>query len=395
MSRRRRTLFEEYDGPVAHITVYKYGAMFTPVERHKQNSKHNISTQILDRPAIISKIYHLLSIHRQKTEEALQQNKILKQCHLKPCHDCSSSLHIALQKAIRLCYNQKIGESRLYPVGELFLELFHCGGDTSALFSPLLDANLIRRSHSGNEILYPKKDAANIHITFEYYLNHVCNINTTVISDSQFAASIKNTDLINKEIGHNSGILPLSAAIHKRDPAFVLILLRYGADPFHSLEANSSSYEDHIRNPTENVIDDLNGLFLFKNTAFSDNICAQLAAEEAKVWTCLTYIRRAVPGIDLTSCTHIITSSGYDSDDKVNEPRKPVPMGPKYNLLPKLADKIDLKFFKKTSSLKQLCRCVVRQKLQANCKTIGSIPKGINLLPLPRLLKDYLDLQTD
>jgi len=397
MSRRQRTLLEDdSSNVVGYITVYKFGTKFISAQKSsyvRRNPLSLRSTENIDRPILISEIFKLLHLHRRNSQALGQRRKLLRKLgdesenyHFhKTC--CPAWIHRALYRAIRLCHDMKICESRLYPIGELFLELFMCCGDTYALYSPILDNNLAYLCHASSDILYPLKDQRNVHSSFEYYLRHVCN--------SRCSQGI---DYVNQEIGHHSGVLPLTAAVHKRDPVLVLTLLRYGADPYSIVRQEESDSNIHItlRNPIQHAIDDLNGLFLFKNTAFSDSVCAKLAVEEEKVWTCLTYIRRAVRGIDFTSCTHVITTSDYDSDEEEAEKKKPTtPPSPKYNLLPKLANKIDLTFFKETSSLKQLCRCVIRDSLKANWRKIGNIPRAVNQLPIPAPLKQYLDLQTD
>lgn len=234
-------------------------------------------------------------------------------------------------------------------------------------------------------ILYPNHVLNENKTAFEYYLHHISNV--------KGGKGNKVFDFVNQEIDHYSGILPLSAAVQKRDPSVVLVLLRYGADPF--LSSVDSSFDDKMQNPTEQLIDDLNGLYLFKNTGFSEETRAKLETEEAKVWECLSYFRRAVPGIPLTSTTHIITTIDEGDTNCVQYIDDRFLAKQMYGIHPRIAETIDINFFKPTVSLKHLSRCAIRGQLKRNRSNITSVPKGISMLPLPSPLKSYLDLQID
>lgn len=361
---------------IGHITVYTYGKLFSPAFNNREKRDRNtMGSKVIDRPGLISKIHHLLEIHRARRERNIIQGTT-----------CRIHTHKALMKAIRLCYEQKICDSKLYPVGDLFLELFLCTGNSCAIFSILLGGHMT--SHLMNtdvNILYPNQVMKDNITAFEYYLHHISNV----------SGGKGNTlfDFVNQEIDQYSGILPLSAAVQKRDPSVVLVLLRYGADPF--LSSVDSSYDDKMQNPTEQLIDDLNGLFLFKNTGFSEETRAKLETEEAKVWECLSYFRRAVPGIPLTSTTHIITTidEGDTNCEQYIDNRFLVKQ--MYGIHPGIVQTIDINFFKATVSLKHLSRCAIRGQLKRNRSNITSVPKGISMLPLPSQLKSYLDLQID
>lgn len=364
---------------LGYVTIYKYGKLFAPAvhqkfrrTRSEQRANHG---SLLDRPGLISKIHSLLEIHRELRKENCKRKT-----------KCSIGVHYSLLKAIRLCFEQKICESKLYPVGNLFLELFLCTGNTSSIFSILLEGQQTMTSHLMNtdvNILYPKHMFDENKEAFEYYLQHVSSVDVQ--------SGIIKLDIVNREIDPDSGTMPLAAAVQKRDPSLVLVLLKYGADPFMS-SVNSSFDDERIQNPTEQLIDDLNGLFLFKNTGFSEETRAKLAAEETKVWEILSYFRRAVPGIPLTSTNHIVTTLDEEDTDCVEYVDDRFLAKQMYGIHPRIVETINIDFFKPTASLKHLSRCAIREWLKAK---VTSIPKGISILPLPPKLKAYVDLQLD
>ena len=376
----RRQSSDGNSSVIGHITVYKYGKLFSPMVPQKCRKANKVQgSKTFDRPGLISKIHHLLEVHRTKRTENARGNT-----------RCSSNMHNALLKVIRLCYEQKICDSKLYPVGDLFLELFICSGNSYAIFSILLDGHMTLTSqlmNTGVNILYPDHVHSDNKTSFEYYLHHISNI-------KRFDGDTY-LDYVNHEIDKHSGTTPLAAAVQKRDPILVLTLLRYGADPF--LSSDDTSFDYRTQNPTEQVIDDLNGLFLFKNTDFSPETRAKLATEESKMWEILSYFRRAVPGIPLTSTNHIVTTTSENEveQDCVEYVDDRCLAKQMYGIHPRIAETIDFDFFKPTLSLKHLCRCSIRDSLKKNRFIATSIPKGISALPLPTKLKRFLDLQED
>ena len=373
---------KKIESVIGHITVFEYGKLYAPV-LHRRTAKtwgtdmSKIGSEVMDRPKLISKIHHLLHIHRSQRKRNLLHNS-----------KCSSKLHRALQKVIRLCLVQNIGESQLYPVGNLFLELFECSGNSTAIFSILLDGMTVTHCASRDfTILYPTESSREENKeAFEYYLKHLCHCDRT-------AHGSLTADFLNQEIEPFTCMSPLSAAVQKRDPEIILILLRYGADPFLAL--GDPLFDERVRDPTEQLVDDLNGLYLFKNTGFNEETKSKLAEEEIKVLKCLNYIRRSVKRIPLTSSNHIVTSVEQDDSSEIQtDDEKSVEKA--YNLHPQILENFQASHLNGLASLQQLCRCAVRATLQSRqSNSMFSIPKCISFLPLPNQLKNYLDLQYD
>lgn len=381
--RGRRSKSGRESSVIGYITVYKYGKMFSPVcdlgtrpKSKVQRSICGLTSKLFDRPGLISKIHHLLDIHRKRRAKNISEQSL-----------CSAKFHKEMLAIIRTCYEENICESRLFPVGELLSDLLYCTSSSEPVFSILLNGQGLTsmhvRSQMDKNILYNQSDNEQ---AFEYYLHHIC---------SARRLSYGSVDYLNTEIDPAFGLTPLSAAVQKRDPGLLLILLRYGADPF--IASVYSDLDDRTYNPVEQLIDDLNGLFLFKNSSTNKETCATLAAEEAKVWQCLMYIRRCVSGIPLKSTTHIVTSYDDDAvdDSQIEYMDDRFLAKQMYGVHPGIAKLIDFSFFKPTVSLKHQCRCAIRSHLQQNQTKISSLPKAISSLPLPTKLKEYLDLQTD
>lgn len=365
-TRRTAGLFQENGLTfVQHITEYEYGKVYHPVV--SANKRHYLEIFkkkcLLDRADLISKIHQLLVDHRLNRE-----------CR----NQCPSRLHKAMKVAIRSCYENNIGESCLYPVGELFHELNLCEGSSKALFSVVLHKAPLDR------VLYLSAEQTDIQSAFSYYLKHVCAIRTVGLKTQ--------IDLLNTEVDAVHCVLPLQAAIQKKDPSLVLCLLKYGADPLQVTKVHFDNDVMQYTSPAKQIIDDLNSLFALKNSGFilNPHTRKQLAKTEEKAWTILRYIRRTVSVIPLTSSTHIVTcSEGEDNDTE--EEKCEIPL---YSVHPKIADIIDMDFFK-LASLQQSCRCAIRGQLKNNFSKVSNVPKGIELLPLPQVLKSYLNLESD
>lgn len=352
-----------------YIQIYDYGKLYSPPLLERSSAGCAFPRRKLDRVDLISNIYHLLRVHKMRQAWNRRSQK-----------GCSAKVHKALKSAIFSCFEHRISESRLYPVGELFYELYACTGGSLALFSILFE-NAIP-----DAILYPSKKKDDMYDAFQYYLHHVGCIQTGFNS--------KVVDLINTQIETEPGmfiVLPLTAAVQKRDPVLILSLLKFGADPL--LCVSSSDVQSHYT-PAKHLIDDLNGFYMFKNSGFNENTRAKLAEQEARAWTCLDYIRRAVPTLPLTSSTHITTCQEDENEDESiweEEDKERVISLPMYSIHPRLAEQINMDFFQ-LASLKHLCRCTIRRQLKSNVGKVPNVPKGIKYLPLPQMLKSYLNL---
>ena len=359
---------------VQYITVYEYGKMYSPpmYQKKPRDLKHRSRPKsCFDRTDLIANIHHLLSVHRMKRE-----------CSQRSLKRCSNKFHKALKAVIRSCFENKIGTSCLYPVGQLFYELYACTGGSVSLFSIIMD------NITPDDILYPSKCEVDLYTAFDYYLQHVCNI--------QISGRKKPVNLLNCEIDTYPGlcnILPLSAALQKRDPVLVQSLVKFGANPLLCTSLAQARDPYQCLSPTKLILDDLNGLYMFKNAHFDNATRLKLAEQEVKACMCLGVIRRAVPRLPLDSSTHVITCSEDEGFTETEHAESSVEI-PMYSIHPKLAETVNMDFFK-LGSLKHLSRCAIRERLKSNWKKLANIPKGVTLLPLPKVMKSYLNLEDD
>ncbi|KAH3773256.1 hypothetical protein DPMN_174614 [Dreissena polymorpha] len=107
---------------IGHITVYKFGTKFTPVQTRKTRFVLPSNRKLhCDRPALISKIHHLLAIHGQETQGSHKRLRIYEPDSLhelnsdgypvisraESCHN----IHREIQLAIRQNNEEQINES--------------------------------------------------------------------------------------------------------------------------------------------------------------------------------------------------------------------------------------------------------------------------------------------
>ena len=372
-SRKTRKYWTIMDGDVLNrVTVYKFGKVFAPKASRRTCESGS------DRPGLISKIHHLLQVH--SAQRLINKTNNRSSCQI---------LHIALFKAIRACFERNISESKLFPIKNLFLELLYCEGNLSSIFSILSSSHV---AHPAVNILYNSNREENSR-ALDYYLQQISTLEV-----EEFGVNTgKPLDIINQELNMISHRLPLSMALVKRDPALVLTLLRHGAEPLKSIYNTSDcTIEDEDEpNHVEQLVDDLNGFVIFQSTGFTESTRNILAAEEKKVRACLTYFLRSVPSIVLSSSNHVDTNmDGSDDDDeteKVDRVKTPVePERQTYDIHPLVAATLNMGYFTETPKLTHLCRCAVRRQIKETNKL--SIPLAIECLPLPKMVKEYLDL---
>lgn len=373
MERRKiRKYWTIMDGGVLNrVTVHSSGKIFAPKVSRRPRFTAGWPN---DRPGLISTIHDLLQVH--SAQRMVNASNRRKSCNI---------LHNALYKAIRMCFEQNISESKLFPIRNLFLELLYCDGNLASIFSILSSGHV---THPAVNILYNNQPEENLR-AFEYYLHHISTIQT-----EEFGAQTgKPLDIINKETDSISHSLPLSVALVKREPALVLSLLRHGADPLRTI--HSLGNEDDP-NHVEQLIDDLNGFVLFQSTGFTETTRNILAMEEKKAWSCYSYFLRSVPSIVLSSESHITTNTD-DNDNDEAEGKMSMqieePVRRTYQIHPLVAANLNMDYFMQTPKLMHICKCAIRRQIKEANKL--SIPSAVHSLPLPATIKDYLDLMKD
>ena len=294
--------------------------------------------------------------------------------------------HRFLYHALRRCYEKNHDDCAF--IIEILREIYACEGSLMAIFSILLPRHVTKNSFFLNmkmNALYPgcnsglhREDTVS---AFEFYLKHICKSNESFEEPNIPGPSLDN--VINEEfdINRSASFTPLSAATSSRDPHFVLLLLRYGADPFY---ISQKFTEELPQDPVANVIKGLNSIILFKNSFFGEETLSVLSEEEEKGMQCIQFISRAVVFIPLVENMHFQAS---DADETPGENRKR-----EYNLHPKLSARMDLPSITGPRPLQHLCRIRVRKTLVEGSTCRGTLPSLIDRLPLPTPLKHYIDL---
>ena len=150
-----------------------------------------------------------------------------------------------------------------------------------------------------------------------------------------------------------TGITPLIQACKEWQPHRILLLLRHGAD--------TSATWLGFQNPIMALLLTPHEVYL-KKDVFT----------EQKLKLCIRYYSRATSRIRVQEIKEKL-AEGFQ--EKLDGWEKFVPENR----------------YKKPTELKHLCRCSIRTSLQGN----RNLPSGIDELPLPGLLKEYIDLQID
>lgn len=154
-----------------------------------------------------------------------------------------------------------------------------------------------------------------------------------------------------------------------RFPETLIKVLEYG------LFANSEPGEDHIGKLLTGII----GVILNS----SQNACERHADYTKRIIKAGNALLRAVPHVNVCE---LLKTQRLTVRDKENMTRSIVQQMSAPNLLPQLK-------FRCTGpqDLQHLCRITIRRALYDNWK----LPQGITLLPLPTMMKDYINLRYD
>ncbi|OWF53942.1 hypothetical protein KP79_PYT13193 [Mizuhopecten yessoensis] len=292
---------------------------------------------------------------------------VLRSHRTKRERECLCVEHHCLYSALRLCFENR--DVLQCTATDLLNEILHCEGSLQPIFSILLPGHVIKSNVNINtHTLYPgfssrilRKQATQ---AFEFYLHNICELKSLTKNGKR---------VIDTEFDNCDNFTPLIAACMRRDPSLIMLLLRYGADPFCV-----SSDEDSPVDPIDTLISGLNSVCLFKNSSVDVETRAALTAEESKGMHCLQLIFRAVKNIPFSQNKHFETQMEEEQVEKKKA----------YNLHPRLAVMIDTERFSGVRNLQHLCRLTIRER-------IGRTPTAIPSLPLPAVMKQYLDLQLD
>ncbi len=180
------------------------------------------------------------------------------------------------------------------------------------------------------------------------------------------------------------GSTPLLLACHSINPAAVLLLLRYGADPLRSGQVHRV-IGIQFQHPLYVLLTKLNASVFWLShhqhldMPLREQFFKTHDRQVEDIRQCLCYFSRAVAQLP-------IGLAGDGSTIRDN-------LGKVFYLHPKQADAVPST---RTSDPPELChwsRCLIRNHLQQHSRL--SLPSSIQKLPLPDLLKRYVDLLVD
>ena len=185
-------------------------------------------------------------------------------------------------------------------------------------------------------------------------------------------------DMVNCPVLNSRGSTPLLLACHSLEPKSVLLLLRYGADPLRPGQLH------HIiglqfQHPLYVLVTKLNVSVFWRNhnrhmdQDVHERFLSRQNEQDTNLRLCLRFLSRAMTSLPITTKPQKTNSKSTFQLHKYFE-----------DLLPKNRTT-------EPAELSQWCRFTIRKAL-GQC---GQLPTGINTLPLPTSLKDYVDLLMD
>lgn len=317
---------------------------------------------------LTSLIQRLCCIHRNEMISAVNYSK--------GCIENHHYLYIAL----RLCYELDLKFKT--KVSMLLREIFLCEGSLQAIFSILPGhLNCKMEVNINTFTLYPG-DSNFDRSAFEYFINSICPLS----KDSRETKNCEFTpeNIMNAPFGEYQANTPLMTAIMLSDPQLVLLLLRHGADPFLCHRDDGNEY--HRKSPVEYVIASLNIYSLLKDSQWARLQETKKGNDdgERKSLNYLSLFKRAVLSLDIRQ------TSGKVSFP--NEQRDVSTKGSFFEVHPRLAEILDVQALHTPPSLLHTCRyCIRKTLLRARS---DSLPSAIQKLPIPRLVKSYVDLES-
>ena len=198
---------------------------------------------------------------------------------------------------------------------------------------------------------------------------------------NSFSTFTGQVDMVNCPVLNSRGSTPLLLACHSLEPKSVLLLLRYGADPLRPGQLH------HIiglqfQHPLYVLVTKLNASVFWRNhnrhmeQEVHERFLSRQNEQDTNLRLCLQYLSRAMTSLPITTKPPTSPPSSSKALFQLH----------KYfeDLLPKNRTS-------EPAELSQWCRWTIRQMLQ-KC---GHLPAGIESLPLPNVLKQYVDLLLD
>ena len=223
----------------------------------------------------------------------------------------------------------------------------------------------------------------------EYFLGQAHNMTTKMkfseldLTDQNLPLRTYDCDVrfVDSPLPSSRGSTPLLLACHSVNPQAILLLLRYGADPLRPGQAN------HViglqfQHPLYVLLTKLSSSVFWLDqqqhldVPLREQFLTTYARQVADIHLCLRYFSRSVPQLP-------IGAAGQSSTGQVNT-------GKVFYLHPTHQDAVPSTRMREPAELCHLARCSIRKHILLYSRL--SQPSSIQTLPIPDLLKKYLDL---
>ncbi|KAI0219643.1 hypothetical protein LSAT2_028848 [Lamellibrachia satsuma] len=311
-------------------------------------------------------------------------------------HVCAT--HPVIVLAAHLCQKYNIDDEPEL-LRDILMSVFLCDGGFDR-FVTFLDPLIF--PFEVDPIIYPFQNLHTIgtisqrHLeVLEYFLSQATRITVPVelsefrVTDCQqpsYTSYYSKVPFVEMPIFSSRGSTPLLLACHSINAPAVLLLLRYGADPMRAGQAHQiiGLYFQH---PLYVIVTKLNASVFWRthNHHLSPGVRQQYLTkqnrQDVELKLCLSYFCRSLERLPITVGNRVTCVA--PPPDRCHL----VAFGlhPHYRpLLPR--DRLD-----SPAELMHICRCAIRRTL----KEKQALPAGIQQLPVPIFIKQYLDLMLD
>ncbi len=183
------------------------------------------------------------------------------------------------------------------------------------------------------------------------------------------------------------GSTPLLLACHSMCPDAVLLLFRYGANAERAGQVNRI-VGLQFQHPLYVIVSKLNASVFWRthnrhlDPTIRDQFLSRQEKHDVSLKLCLNYFCRAMPHLPIT-----VGEPSGDSDSGDLARPQPLILHSSYR------DLVPERRYKSPAELAHLSRCRIRQILiQRACL---NLPEAIHRLPVPSLIKGFLDLEMD
>ncbi|CAH1794907.1 unnamed protein product [Owenia fusiformis] len=321
-----------------------------------------------------------------------------------PCssHDVYDDPTEALYIAAHLCQKYSIEDSKL--VLEVVQTAISCTGNHDRWFEFLDPLAFSCELENNLYPIYNQSNAATTVVTkeqlnaLEYFLTHCSGIvvrtnhgaiaNILGLNETAVASRWSDVAFIDAPLSSCRNCNPLLLACQAESPEGVRLLLRYGAQPMFPVYSFSDP-SGQQRFPLQVLAMKLNASVFWKThihaieSNYREEFMRQRKAYDMQINECINAFQTALPTLPLRPCQQL-TQDHMGSSSTL------------FCVHPSYKSSLPRSITHGPRTLRHIAKCTVRNTLSRNNgNAIISIPKKIQQLPLPILIKEYIDLQID